>query len=73
MANLHAAIPAAPRKTLREWIEADDGDTPDTLRPACSAKTQALHARVALDPNDDRGGTREPLVAPAGLRLPPLG
>jgi hypothetical protein len=62
-----AAIPAAPRKTLLEWI--DDGDTTGT-QPACSPKDQALHACI---PFDDRGGPAEPLQPPPGLRLAPLG
>lgn len=62
-------IPAAPRKTLLEWIE-DDGDTPAFTAPACNAKAQALHARIYLASSD---GTFEPLPPPAGLRIAPLG
>lgn len=67
----HAAIPAAPRKTLLEWIDHDDGDTTGTSQPATSADIQTLHASVlaALDRSD----RREPLQPPPGLHLAPLG
>jgi hypothetical protein len=65
------AIPAAPRKTLLEWIESNDGDTTSGLPPSCSKPDQALHARIcsgfAVRPTD------EPLQPPPGLRLAPLG
>jgi hypothetical protein len=67
-----AAIPAAIRKTLLEWIEHDDGDTTST-QPVCSEKDQALHASILLAPYHDAGSAREPLEPPAGLRLAPLG
>ena len=41
-----APIPAAPRKTLLEWIDHDDGDTTGTTQPACSADVQSLHAAL---------------------------
>ena len=41
-----AAIPAAPRKTLLEWIEHDDGNTTGFPQPPCSAQAQALSAGV---------------------------
>lgn len=66
-----AAIPPAPRKTLLEWIDIDDGHTTGTTQPACSAKVQALHAQI-LAPCRSIGFT-EPLEPPPGLRLAPLG
>lgn len=68
-----AAIPAAPRKTLLQWIEFDDGDTIDFTPPACDARIQALHARTLLDPENRTGEGPEPLEPPPSLRLPPLG
>ncbi len=69
-----AAIPAAPRKTLLEWIAGDDGDTTGLARPACSAQAETLYpAIVAGAQGGAGGGAREPLHAPAGLRLAPLG
>lgn len=68
-----AAIPAAPRKMLLEWIENDDGNTTGSTLPACSAQAQGLHARIFLDPNKGRGEGPEPLQPPPGLGLPPLG
>ena len=68
-----AAIPAAARKTLLEWIDLDDGDTASTTQPACSADVQALHARILLSAADDSHGQPEPLQPPPGLRLAPLG
>jgi len=74
MARHHsAAIPPAPRKTLSQWIEFDDGDTTDITRPACSIQAQALHARIFHDPNEGNSEAPEPLQPPPGLRLPPLG
>ena len=67
-----AAIPAAPRKSLIEWIENDDNST-DISKPACSNQAQALHARILSDPSDGNRETLEPLASPSGLRLPPLG
>lgn len=67
------AIPPAPRKTLRQWIEADDGDTTSFASPACSARAQALHAQIASGPNTHPGEFGEPLHPPCALRLPPLG
>jgi len=63
-----AAIPAAPRKTLLEWIDEDDGDTTGGP-PPCGAKDQALHARILTT----EGTESEPLQPPPGLRLAPLG
>lgn len=68
-----AAIPAAPRKTLLEWIELDDGDTTGTTQPACSAEVQELHARILVAVDDGKGGAAERLQPPPGLRLAPLG
>lgn len=68
-----AAIPAAPRKTLLEWIEIKDGDTTGPPEPPCSKQAQSIHVQIALDPGAYGNGTAEPLLAPATLRLPPLG
>ncbi len=67
------AIPAAPRKTLLEWIELDDGDTTDLAPPTCSTRIQALHARILLDPEAGTGKVPEPVEPPSALRLAPLG
>jgi len=67
-----ATIPAAPRKTLLEWIEHDDGATTCFSQPRCSVQMQALHARILLGPID-KGETEERLQSPSGLRLAPLG
>ena len=67
-----AAIPAAPRKSLIEWIE-NDGNSTDISQPACSSQAQALHARILSDPSNGNRETPEPLASPSGLRLPPLG
>ncbi|MGI8365982.1 hypothetical protein [Sphingomonas paucimobilis] len=68
-----AAIPSAPRKTLLEWIEHDDGNTTGFPQPPCSAQAQALHARILFDPANHKAEAPEPLQPPAGLRLAPLG
>ncbi|MDJ0276306.1 hypothetical protein QLH51_05775 [Sphingomonas sp. 2R-10] len=69
-----APIPAAPVKTLLEWMACDDGDTTGLARPACSAQAETLHvAIVAGAQRGEGGGVREPLHPPAGLRLAPLG
>ena len=68
-----AAIAPTIRKTLLQWIETDDGDTPSFTRPACTPQAQALHARIGIDPRDGKGDACEPLQPPAGLLLPPLG
>lgn len=67
------ALVAADRKRLREWIEADDGDTTGSSLPACSAQAETLHARIAPDPNEGSDEAREALHPSASLRLPPLG
>jgi hypothetical protein len=69
----NAAIPAAPRMTLLQWIEFDDGDTTSYALPDCTGQVQALHARIVLDPGDDNSGPPELLQPPPGLRLAPLG
>lgn len=69
----NAAIPAAPRKTLQQWIEHDDGDTRTFTPPACSRQAKALHGRIINDPNDGKGDAVIRIAAPAGLALPPLG
>jgi len=66
-----AVIPAAPRKTLLEWIDHDDGDTPSLTQPACSPAASAFHAQVALAADGSRAAER--LQPPPGLRLAPLG
>lgn len=68
-----AAVPAAPRKTLLEWIEHDDGDTPAYGMPICSTALQALHAGIAIAPAGQGGNAFEPLSPPPGLALAPLG
>jgi hypothetical protein len=65
-------IPAAPRKTLLEWIEHEDGDTPETPHPICSARERELHAALVAKQDADTRDA-EPLCPPAGLRLAPLG
>lgn len=70
---ISAAIPAAPRKTLQQWIEHDDGDTPSFTPPACSRQAQTLHSRIINDPNDGKGDALDRITAPSGLKLPPLG
>ncbi|WP_242443371.1 hypothetical protein [Sphingobium sp. LB126] len=72
MAAAPDAIPAAPRKTLIEWIE-HDGDATDITRPTCDIRVQAFHLRFATEPGDRTGQEAEPLRPPPGLRLPPLG
>lgn len=67
-----AAIPAAPRKSLIEWIE-NDGNSTDISQPACSSQARALHARILSDPSDGNREPLDPLALPSGLRLPPLG
>lgn len=68
---VRAAIPSPPRKTLLNWIDHDEGSTPGTTKPVCSADLQALHAQVLLSPGDNR--RIEPLQPPPGLHLAPLG
>ncbi|QNG46178.1 hypothetical protein [Sphingobium yanoikuyae] len=64
-----AAIPAAPRKTLLEWIEHDDGDQTSSPIPKCSRQAAALHPQI-LVAQEGRG---EPLAPPRGFHLAPLG
>ncbi|WP_298090840.1 hypothetical protein [uncultured Sphingomonas sp.] len=68
-----AVLPAAPRKTLLEWIEFDDGDATRSPGPACDPQAQALHLKILIDPASQHGEPAEPLQSPNGLRLPPLG
>lgn len=68
-----ASIPAAPRLTLLQWIECDDGDTTGSTPPACTREEKALHARILLDAEGCAGEGREPLPPPPGLLLAPLG
>ena len=68
-----AAIPPAPRKTLLEWIDHDDGDTTDTTAPVCSADLQALHTALFVPLGHEGRGQPEALEPPPGLRLAPLG
>lgn len=69
----HAAIPAAPRKTLLQWIGSDDGDTTDFSPPACNTNIQVLHARMLAGPEKTSEGRPEPLEPPPSFGLPPLG
>jgi hypothetical protein len=66
------AIPAAPRRTLTEWIGLDD-DNDSFTRPSCTVQVTALHARIASGPQDRPADAGEPLQPPAALQLPPLG
>lgn len=68
-----AIIPPAPRKTLLEWIEANDSATTDCAPPACTPEICAFHARIAIAPETAGFEGPEPLQPPPGLRLPPLG
>lgn len=68
-----AVVPAAPRKTLLEWIEFDDGDAPRSAGPPCDAQAQAFHIKITLDTASRQGEPGEPLQPSASLRLPPLG
>lgn len=72
MRSKDAAIPPAPRKTLLQWIEDDDGEASLSAAPVCSAQAQSLHARLFLEPAEEKGAT-DWLQPAAGLRLPPLG
>lgn len=71
--NLDAVLPAAPRKTLLQWIELDDGDVTCSPGPACDPEAQALHLKILIDQDSQQGEPTEPLQPPNGLRLPPLG
>lgn len=62
----------APRKTLLEWIDLENGDTTNILAPSCSPQVQALHAKI-LVAGDRQGQSAEPLQPPPGLWLAPLG
>lgn len=68
-----AAIPPAPRKTLLEWIDLDDGHTTGTTQPTCSAELRALHASILITSSYETRGQPEPIEPPPGLRLAPLG
>ncbi len=68
-----AAIPPAPRKTLLDWVEFNDGDTTGFALPACGDQAQTFHARIVLDSDDGKHRAPEPLASPSGLRLPPMG
>lgn len=62
-------LPPPPRKTLSQWITDDDRDQPSDTRPVCPPAVSALHARIGGEVT----GLREPLSAPSGFALPPLG
>lgn len=62
-------LPPPPRKTLSQWITDDDRDQPSDSRPVCTPAISALHARIG----GREDGPREPLSAPSGFALPPLG
>lgn len=66
-------IPPAPRKSLLEWIETDDGDTTEFAPPPCSQQAAALHAQIVRGLQGAGGREHETLSAPRGLVLPPLG
>ena len=66
------APPAAPRMTLSQWIEHDDGNTSRFAQPVCSTQVQALHARIILASPDLRGDAAGRLPAPLRLALAPL-
>jgi len=68
-----AAIPPAPRKSLLEWIDLDDGNTTGSPLPARSQQAQAFHAQILLIAANQKGDDPEPLQPPSGLRLAPLG
>ncbi len=68
-----AAIPPAPRKTLLEWIEFDDGDTTGSSLPARTQQARALHAQILPNGANNKNEATEPLQPPSGLRLVPLG
>lgn len=72
-ASRRARIPPAPRKTILDWIETDDGNAPRTIQPDCSAEVQALHARVLAAAGESRRERSEPLQPPPGFNLAPLG
>lgn len=67
------AIPIAPRKTLLEWIDDDDGDTTADPQRTASKAEQEFHARVVAGAGLGRADETEPLQPPAGLGLAPLG
>ncbi|MBM3929329.1 MAG: hypothetical protein FJ335_12875 [Sphingomonadales bacterium] len=73
MPAARAAIQPAPRKTLLEWIDHDDGNTPVSTAPVCSDDLQTLHARLVVPTSHEGRGQREALEPPPGLRLAPLG
>jgi hypothetical protein len=68
-----AAATRAPRKTLLEWIDLDDGDKGKILAPSCSSDVQTLHARIVAAADDRKAQPGEPLQPPPGLGLAPLG
>lgn len=68
-----AAIPAAPRMTLLEWIETDDGITTGPSQPPCSRQAQAIHAQIMVARHAHPDEATESLQPPSDLRLPPLG
>jgi hypothetical protein len=68
-----AAATIAPRKTLLEWIDYEDGDTTEILAPSCSPQVQALHAKILVPGNDRQAQPADTIQPPPGLWLPPLG
>lgn len=68
-----AAAPHAPRKTLLEWIDHDDGDTTRQTQPECSEQDEKLHARTFVTNAGRWIAPGDSLQPPAGLRLAPLG
>lgn len=67
------AVSPPPRKTLLEWITDDandfERDQPSDSRPLCTPAVSALHARIG----GEVIGSREPVTAPPGFALAPLG
>lgn len=68
-----APVPAAPRMTLLQWIEFDDGDTTSSTPPSCTREDSALHARLLLNTQSGTDDGPEPLPPPPALCLAPLG
>jgi len=68
-----AIVPPAPRMTLSQWIEHDDGNASRLARPACNEQAEALHAQIACVPRDSGNGAADALPPPPGIGLAPLG
>ncbi|WP_309703747.1 MULTISPECIES: hypothetical protein [unclassified Sphingomonas] len=68
-----SAIPAAPRKSLLDWIASDESEQPGLSRPTCSAQASHLHAAVLAGTHASEGYGREPLRPPPEMQLAPIG